>query len=144
MLLYIVITLGLLQFIKIEIPALPTASPAAEIVAPKEVTDLLKRSCYVCHSDSTKVPWYGNIAPISFSVRGHVKDGRAWLNYQRWSSYTKAEQKERLEQMAHSLKTLQMPIPIYLWAHKEARLNKLERDLLIDWAEKKLRVTGSK
>jgi len=143
-LVYTSIALGLLQFIQIEIPVLPQSSPKDEIFAPKEVVSLLKRSCYACHSDSTNIPWYGKIAPISFSVKGHVKDGRAWLNYQRWNSYSKAEQKERLEQTVHSLKTLQMPIPTYLWAHKDARLDKTQRDLLINWANEQLKTIENK
>jgi len=143
-LLYLGITLGLLQLIQIDIPAPPKSLPQDEIRAPNEIMTLLKRSCYECHSNSADIPWYGNIAPISFSVRGHIKDGRAWLNYQIWNTYTKEEQKERLEQTVHSLKTLQMPIPTYLWAHKDARLDKTQRDLMIEWANSELKTLDNK
>ncbi|HHD64808.1 MAG TPA: cytochrome C, partial [Desulfobulbaceae bacterium] len=44
----------LLQFIQIEIPTPPKATPQDEIKAPKEVMALLKNSCYDCHSNNTK------------------------------------------------------------------------------------------
>lgn len=127
-----------MQIIQIEIPETPPSIPGDEIQAPPEVMRLLKNSCYACHSNNTNFPWYSNIAPMSFSIRSHVKDGRGWLNYNIWNTYTQAQKIERLEQTIHTLKTGQMPEPLYLWAHKEARLTKQHRQTLIKWAEQEL------
>ena len=35
----------------------------AETNPPEDVKLILKESCYDCHSDVTRYPWYNNIAP---------------------------------------------------------------------------------
>jgi len=115
----------LLQLIKIDIPEPPKATAADEISAPKEISTLLKRACYDCHSNTTKWPWYSDIAPISFEVRGHVKDGRAWLNFSIWNQYDEKKQQERFEGIVKTIE-LKMPLPSYIMAHPEAKLTKDE------------------
>ena len=86
----------LLQAIRIEIPTPPsTIDPNHEIQAPKEIIGMLKTSCYDCHSYQTKMPWYGNVAPISWEVRSHIKEGREWLNFQEWNTYSE-EKKQKI------------------------------------------------
>jgi len=94
---------------------------------------LLKRTCYDCHSNSTHWPWYADIAPISFEVRGHVRDGRKWLNFTVWNQYDQKKQQERLKGIVKTIDT-KMPLPSYLLAHPEARLNKEERAQIKAWA----------
>ena len=53
---------------------------------PKEVKSILKKACYDCHSNETKWPFYANIAPLSFSISSHVKDGRKALNFSEWKN----------------------------------------------------------
>jgi hypothetical protein len=130
-------TLILLQFIKIEVPPPPKASKSDEIKAPKEVMKILKRSCYDCHSNQTKWPWYSKIAPISWEVNSHVKNGRAWLNFSIWEKYPK-EKKKKLYQGIEKSITWQMPPSDYLLIHKDARLSKKQRDLIKKWAQKEL------
>ena len=67
-----------MQIIQITIPQVPKKiDPNKEIQVAKEIAFMLKVSCYDCHSYQTKMPWYGNIAPISWEVRGNIKKGRA-------------------------------------------------------------------
>jgi len=46
---------------------------------PKEVLAQMKSSCYDCHSNETKYPWYTYVAPVSFWIRGHITNGRKAL-----------------------------------------------------------------
>jgi len=135
---WIVAALLLLQLVRIDIPEPPKATPADEIQAPKQIHALLKRACYDCHSNSTRWPWYANIAPISFEVRGHVKDGRAWLNFNIWNRYDEKKQQERLKGIVKSI-NFKMPIPSYLWAHPEARLTHEEREAIKKWAQSQIK-----
>ena len=131
------VALLLIQFVKVEVPEAPKASASDEIITPEEITTLLKRSCYDCHSNTTNWPWYANIAPISFEVRGHVRDGRRWLNFQIWNRYDTKKQQERLKGIVKTI-NIKMPPPVYLMAHPEAKLNRNERESIKKWAQSKI------
>ena len=125
----------LLQFIQIDIPTPPKATAQDEIKASKEVMAILKKSCYDCHSNNTKYPWYGNIAPISWQVHSNIKNGRGWMNFSIWNKYDEKKKQKFYKGIVKSLK-FKMPPAEYLLIHKDARLKPQERKLLQDWAKK--------
>jgi mono/diheme cytochrome c family protein len=133
------VTFALLQLIRIDIPTPPAAEPGDEVQAPAAVMQALKKGCYDCHSNRDNIPWYGNIAPVSFEVRAHVRDGRKWLNFSLWNRYDEAKKQERLEGIAKTTANGTMPLPMYLWAHKEARLTPKERKAIVEWAKSHLK-----
>jgi hypothetical protein len=101
--------------------------------APKEVAELLKTSCYDCHSNQTHYPWYSHIAPVSWWLKGHVDHGREKLNFAEWDSYT-PEQGDTLKvKSADMIEKKWMPILTYKIIHKESRLNEEQREMLVDW-----------
>src|SRR5689334_18745629 len=57
-------------------PKLESPPVTAEIQAPDEVRQILRQRCYSCHSNETKLPWYDNLAPAYWVVRGDVLEGR--------------------------------------------------------------------
>jgi len=124
----------LLQLIKVDIPEAPKSTLSDAIQVPKEISTLFKRSCNDCHSNSTRWPWYADIAPISFEVRGHLRDGRKWLNFDIWNRYDEKKQQERLKGIVKTI-DIKMPLPSYIWAHPEARLTKEERESIKKWAQ---------
>ncbi|TET88933.1 MAG: cytochrome C, partial [Sulfurovum sp.] len=89
---------------------------------------------YDCHSYETKMPWYGNIAPLSWEVRSHIKQGRAWLNFQRWESYDEDKKQKLYKGIVKSI-NFSMPIPMYLNLHEDAKLTKVQRDSIKKWAQ---------
>ena len=125
----------LLQFIQIDIPNPPKASPQDEIKAPKEVMNILKRSCYDCHSNNTKMPWYGNIAPISWQVHENIKDGRAWMNFSIWNRYSEDKKQNFYKGIIKSIQ-FKMPPPEYTLIHKNAKLSTKDKKVLQAWAKK--------
>jgi len=128
-------TFLLLQFIQIDIPEPPKSiDPNNEIKAPKEIMAMLKTSCYDCHSYQTKMPWYGHISPISLEVKSHIKNGRAALNFQEWEQYDETKQQKLYQKIAKTI-NFRMPLPMYLTIHKEARLNREEREMIKKWAQ---------
>jgi hypothetical protein len=128
-------TFILLQAIQIEIPNPPKhIDKSKEIVAPKEIMKMLKTSCYDCHSYQTKMPWYGHISPISFEVKSHIKNGRIAANFQEWGNYTD-EKKQKIYKGITKTINFQMPIPMYLSLHKEAKLTKEQRNQIKNWAK---------
>ncbi len=136
------VTFALLQLIRIDIPTPPPTQPHDEVEAPSAVMHALKKGCYDCHSNRENIPWYGNIAPMSFEVRAHVRDGRKWLNFSLWNRYSKDKKLERLEGIAKTTANGTMPLPLYVWAHKEARLTPDERKAIVTWARHQIKQTG--
>ncbi len=129
----------LLQFVQIDIPKPPKATPADEIKAPKEVMNILQKSCYDCHSNHTKMPWYGNISPISIGVHSNIKNGRAWLNFSIFNKYDEKKKQKIYKGIVESMRVRKMPPPEYLLIHKNARLTPKEVQLLQDWAMKHIK-----
>jgi len=126
---------ALLQLIQIKIPDTPThLDPKKEIHAPKEIQALLERSCYDCHSYRTHMPWYGHIAPFSFEVKSHIKEGRLAVNFQEWGDYDEAK-KQRIYRGIVKTIDAKMPLPMYLDAHPEAKLGAKERTKIKAWAK---------
>ena len=134
---WLLVGFGLIQFIRIDVPPAPKATPADEIQAPPKVMGILKRSCYDCHSNHTVWPWYSHVAPVAWEVRSHVRDGRNWLNFSIWNRY---DQAKRIKFYKGIIKSIdwKMPPEDYVWIHKNARLNQEDRALIKEWAQKEL------
>ena len=128
----------LLQAIQIDIPEPEAIDPKEVIQAPEEIMTMFKTSCYDCHSYETKMPWYGSIAPMSWEVRSHIKQGRAWLNFQKWGSYDEEKKQKLYNGIAKSI-SLSMPIPMYLSLHEEAKLTRAQRNSIRKWAQSNIK-----
>jgi len=128
-------TFVLLQAIQITIPEAPvTIDKSKELQPPAEIASLIKTSCYDCHSYQTKIPWYGNIAPFSWEVKSHIKEGRAWLNFQDWADYDE-EKKQKIYRGIVKTINFSMPIPMYLKLHEDAKLSSEQRKQIKAWAQ---------
>jgi len=111
--------------------------PKEEIVAPNEIIEILKRSCYDCHASKVNMPWYGSIAPISWSVKSHIEKGRKIVNFSQFSRYDVEKQQKLYEKIDESV-TIRMPLASYLWVHSEAKLSDKERKFLKEWAKSQI------
>jgi Haem-binding domain len=49
-----------IQFIR---PAISNPPVTADLAAPEEVKQILRKSCYDCHSNETKLAWFDEIVP---------------------------------------------------------------------------------
>lgn len=103
-----------------------------EIQAPTEIMTMFKQSCYDCHSNEVKWPWYSKIAPFSWIISDHVNDGRKWLNFSEWENYTQEEKEKKLKGIYRTVYAV-MPLNSYLWLHEEADLTKEQRKQIRDW-----------
>ena len=128
----------LAQAIQITIPEPQKVTPDEEIKAPAEIMKMLKTSCYDCHSYETKMPWYGYIAPFSWEVKSHIKEGRAWLNFQTWDRYDEAKKQKIYKGIAKTI-NFSMPIPMYLSLHEDAKLSREQREKIKAWAESNIK-----
>ena len=131
---WVLITLIAIQFISMDIPAKIESNPKEEIQAPKEIMTILKRSCYDCHSNKVKEPFYYNIAPMSWLVQQHIKNGRKVVNFSKWNSYSKEKQFKIVDKLPKSI-IIRMPMPSYLWLHQDASMSADEKELLTKWSK---------
>lgn len=83
-------------------------------------------SCFDCHSNETKWPWYSNIAPMSWLVQWDVDRGRQALNFSEWGADN--EGRDAAERVGNGT----MPPFRYLLAHPEAALSGGDRATLIN------------
>lgn len=118
-------------------PANPDVNAANRIdvhtAAPRHVAALLRTSCFDCHTDETRWPWYTNLFPVSVLVRHDVNEARAELNMSRWTEYSTFEQADLLDQMCTEVEAGHMPLPAYLSLHGEARLNDVQIETFCAW-----------
>ena len=104
-----------------------------EILTPVEISGILRKSCYDCHSHQTKWPWYSKIAPVSWLVIHDVEEGRDHLNFSTWSNYNSREKIKIYEEIREVLEKKEMPLKPYLWMHSEAKLSHKDLNNLFHW-----------
>jgi hypothetical protein len=101
---------------------------------PENVQLVLQISCYDCHSNNTNYPWYSKIQPFGWLLAKHIKNGKAELNFNEFSSYSLRRQISKLTGIGNSVKDGTMPLTSYILIHKNARLSNEDKALLIGWA----------
>lgn len=107
---------------------------ATKYIVPVAVKNILDRSCYDCHSNNTNYPWYAEIQPVGWWLNNHVQEGKGQLNYNEFTTYPPRKQYRKMEETIDWVRDGLMPLTSYTNIHAEARLNKDQRELLIDWA----------
>jgi Haem-binding domain/Cytochrome P460 len=114
----VVAVLGLafigIQFVHPEIKNPPVT---ADLQAPAEVKQILKTSCYNCHSNETKVPWFDKIAPAYWLVSSDVGEGRKSLNFSEIGKLPSAQQRAILFEAVNQIQLGAMPLPAYRRVH---------------------------
>lgn len=119
-----------IQLVPVDTSNPPTTAP---LVAPADIQAVLDRSCYDCHSNETRWPWYSRVAPASWLVSSDVRGAREELNFSTWAELPADEQTEKLEEAWEEIDHGHMPVWYYLLAHPDARLSDPDRELLRAW-----------
>ncbi len=97
---------------------------------PAPVQKLLKNACYDCHSNETIYPNYAYVAPISWSIKHHINEGKEHLNFSVWTTYNRDLKKDMLENSVEEIQNKSMPLPGYISQHHIANLTTKDRQLL--------------
>jgi len=114
--LLLVLFLGL-QFVR---PRLVNPPVTAEIQAPPEVKQILRNSCYNCHSDETDLSWFDQVVPAYWLVASDVKTARKHLNFSEIGAMPAAQQKGVLFEAINQIQLGAMPLPSYTRVHPGA------------------------
>jgi len=101
---------------------------------PPDVDAILTRSCGDCHSNKTIYPWYAHVAPVSWWLSNHISEGRRELNMSVWNTYSPKKKANKLKEICEQVERGDMPLPSYLWIHRDAVLKEGEAKTLCDWA----------
>jgi hypothetical protein len=101
-------------------PELTNPPVTAELQAPAEVKQVLRNSCYSCHSNETKLPWFDKVVPAYWLVASDVKEARSHLNFSEIGKLPAAQQKAFLFEAVNMIQMGAMPLPSYLKVHPDA------------------------
>jgi len=132
LLLFVVVVLFLIQFVPVDRTNPPVEG---EISAPDPVMEVLRSSCYDCHSNETTWPWYSRVAPISWRIAEHVEHGRENLNFSAWQGMSSEDQERAMEGIWEEVEKGAMPLSDYLRMHPEASLTEPQLETLRRWVE---------
>ena len=106
-----------------------------EIDAPADVKAVLQRSCYDCHSNLTRWPWYAHVAPMSWLLHRDVVEGRRHLNFTEWDKVPAEKRPKRIAGCGKEVASGDMPLWFYLPLHPAAKLSDADKALLESWAK---------
>jgi hypothetical protein len=120
-------------------PMTPKASATSgarmsQVINP-QVGAILDRSCQDCHSSHTTWPWYSRVAPVSWMVSKHVREGREMLDFSGWTNHLPSADDRML--ICDAVSDGQMPLPEYTLIHRKAKLSKQDVALICGWAAAK-------
>jgi len=116
-------------------PIIEAETLAAATQIPVTVNSVLQRSCNDCHTNTTIYPWYSKVSPFNWFLVNHIAEGRNQLNFSVWNSYDNSRKRRKLDQICEQTTSGEMPLPSYLWIHRDARLSTEDIKTLCDWTD---------
>ncbi len=130
----------------IGIQFIPTERNQSEIVpeadfllvnnTPEKIGNLLQVSCYDCHSNNTKYPWYNKIQPIAWFLEDHIIEGKKELNFSEWDDYSNRRKKSKLKSIISQIRDDEMPLFSYTIIHGDAKFSESEKKLVMDYMKR--------
>lgn len=118
-----------------------TTGPASIIQVmqvPQNIQSILETSCYDCHSNATKYPWYSHITPVNWWLANHVNEGKDELNFSLFGHYDEKKKAKKFDEILETVEEGEMPLKSYLLVHKNADLTNEQRNQLLSWAKTEL------
>tara|TARA_R110002167_G_scaffold103984_1_gene268416 strand:- start:33 stop:485 length:453 start_codon:yes stop_codon:yes gene_type:complete len=100
---------------------------------PKTIQKKLEVSCYDCHSNNTEYPWYNKVQPVTWFLEGHIKEGKAELNFNEWDSLSARRKKSKLQSIIKQVESGEMPLSSYTLIHSDAKFSKEEANEIINF-----------
>lgn len=134
----LMVAFALAQFIRPDFTN-PPITPADTLMAttnvPADVQQILTRSCNDCHSNNTRYPWYSKLTPFNWFLATHIEEGRHELNFSVWNTYSAEKKERKLDEICEQVEQASMPLPSYLWIHRDAVLSQSDSKRLCEWAK---------
>ncbi|NMH24899.1 heme-binding domain-containing protein [Flavobacterium solisilvae] len=132
----LLVVLVVLQFFQID-KTNPAVDESKDFLktqnTPEEIASIIKTSCYDCHSNESKYPWYSNVQPAGWFLKDHIDEGRRELNFSTFTDYEVKRQDHKLEECIEYIEKDEMPLGSYTLVHREAALTEAQKNILIDY-----------
>lgn len=134
LLVILLVAFVLIQFFPID-KNNPAPTPGMDFIriknTPEETAQILRNSCYDCHSNESTYPWYSNVQPVGWFLRDHIDEGRRKLNFSTFATYEPKRQAHKLFESQEELLEGKMPLDSYVIGHPEAKLTDEQRKHLV-------------
>lgn len=138
-----VVIFGVMQLVPVyprtNPPAAATSGLHNQVEVPAEMDAILQRSCWNCHSNDTKWPWYAYVAPVSWLIARDVDKAREIMNFSVWTEQAGKKLQLAVGMLAASCADVnigRMPKPEYVFLHSEAMLNEADKQSFCEWTKK--------
>ena len=105
---------------------------------PANVAAILKVSCYDCHSNNTRYPWYSVLQPGAWFMARHIKKGKEELNFDEFNNYSKRRKKAKIKSIISQIEKEEMPLKSYLLLHPDAGLTPNKKKVLLQFFQSEL------
>ena len=105
---------------------------------PANVAAILKVSCYDCHSNNTRYPWYSVLQPGAWFMARHIKKGKEELNFDEFNNYSKSRKKAKIKSIISQIEKEEMPLKSYLLLHPDAGLTPNKKKVLLQFFQSEL------
>ena len=115
-------------------PVIQSETLEAAVVVPADISQIIARSCNDCHSNTTVYPWYAYIQPSGWFTKSHIDDGRRKLNFSIFNTFSAQRRAKKFDEICEQVTSGEMPLPSYLWIHRDAPLSESDKKALCDWS----------
>ena len=126
----------LIQFFPID-QKNPEPTPGMDFLTikntPEKTANIIRSSCYDCHSNESTYPWYANVQPVGWFLKSHIDEGRKKLNFSTFATYEPKRQAHKLFEARELVENGEMPLDSYTLGHPEADLSESQRQELIKY-----------
>ena len=103
---------------------------------PENIQNILKISCYDCHSNNNNYPWYNKIQPVNWWLADHVNEGKRKLNFDEFNTYSTKKKLHKLDEVIETIRENEMPLKSYTLIHGDAKLSDSDKQEIETWAKK--------
>ena len=100
---------------------------------PEPIANIIRNSCYDCHSNETKYPAYSYTQPAGWLLKNHIDEGRLELNFSTFATYDAKRQAHKLEEAAEQVEQKKMPLESYTQGHPDAKLTDEQKKQLVNY-----------
>lgn len=109
----------------------------------KSVEHILRNSCFDCHSQNPRQPWYNSLPLVSSLIKGHQENAQKHLDMtDGFPFYARGSADHVLEEIREEIEEGEMPIFSYRIMHWGASIEGARRDSLFVWIDESRAMLG--
>src|SRR5690606_26519264 len=103
---------------------------------PENIQNILKTSCYDCHSNYTNYHWYNKIQPINWWLADHINEGKEELNLDEFNAYSTKKKLHKLDEVIETIKDNEIPLKSYTHTHSNSKVSDKDKNEIYSSVDK--------